>query len=74
MMLKSVLGDYLDNIKERDLDFPFLTLLPRLDFFDIHFTHGQVEFGKDFIAKRSEDGCTCLTVFICCQSGEPNPG
>jgi len=27
-----------------------------MGFYDIHFTHGTVEFGKDFIAKRIEDG------------------
>lgn len=55
-MLRNVLGDYLNNVKERDFDLPFMTLLPAMDFYDVHFTHGQVEFGKDFIAKRVEDG------------------
>ncbi|MBL8110684.1 MAG: hypothetical protein JNJ96_13555 [Anaerolineales bacterium] len=27
-----------------------------MGFYDIHYTHGQVEFGKDFIAKRDEEG------------------
>ncbi|OGO39421.1 MAG: hypothetical protein A2W35_13390 [Chloroflexi bacterium RBG_16_57_11] len=56
MMLRSVLEDYLNCIKEREFDLPFLALLPALGYFDIHFTHGQVEFGKDFIAKKNEDG------------------
>src|SRR2546430_2348838 len=27
-----------------------------MGFYDIHFTHGGVEFGKDFIAKKVDDG------------------
>ncbi len=27
-----------------------------MDFYDVHFTHGHVEFGKDFIAKKRENG------------------
>lgn len=54
-MLRNVLGDYLDNITERQFDLPFIALLASMDFYDIHFTHGQVEFGKDFIAKRIEE-------------------
>lgn len=55
-MLRNVLVDYLDTVSEREFDFPFLALLPALGFYDIHYTHGQVEFGKDFIAKRVENG------------------
>lgn len=55
-MLRNVLGDYLDSVGEREFDLPFIALLPSLGFFDIHFTHSQVEFGKDFIAKRIDDG------------------
>ena len=53
-MLKNVLDGYLDGLKgkERDFDLPFLALLPAMGFYDIHFTHGHVEFGKDFIAKK----------------------
>ena len=29
-----------------------------MGFYDIHFTHGNAEFGKDFIAKRDEGGET----------------
>jgi hypothetical protein len=57
-MLRNVLGVYLDNIKERDFDLPFATLLPALGFYDVHFTHGTTEFGKDFIAKRDENDKT----------------
>ena len=55
-MLRNVLEDYLSSIKERDLDFPLSSLLQAMRFYDIHFTHGGVEFGKDFIAKRVDDG------------------
>jgi len=55
-MLRNVLEDYLSSIKERDLDFPLSSLLQAMGFYDIHFTHGGVEFGKDFIAKRMDDG------------------
>jgi hypothetical protein len=55
-MLRSVLVNYLTNVQEREFDLPFLALLPCLGFYDVHFTHGQVEFGKDFIAKRKDDG------------------
>ena len=56
-MLRNVLADYLSNISnEREFDLPLLTLLPAMGFRDVHFTHGQAEFGKDFIAKCNEDG------------------
>ncbi len=51
-MLRNVLGDYLDRITEREFDLPLLLLLPVLGFYDVHFTHGPVEFGKDVIAKK----------------------
>lgn len=55
-MLRNVLADYLNRATERELDLPIFLLLPELGFYDVHFTHGAVEFGKDFIAKRREDG------------------
>lgn len=55
-MLRRVVEDYLGAIhRERDYDFLFMSLLSDLGFYDIHFTHGTVEFGKDFIAKLNED-------------------
>lgn len=55
-MLRNVLEDYLNNIsKERDLDYPLISLLRAMGFYDIHFTHGSSEIGKDFIAKRVID-------------------
>jgi hypothetical protein len=56
-MLRNVLEDYLIGIRdERDFDFPLASLLRAMGFYDVHFTHGGGEIGKDFIAKRVEDG------------------
>lgn len=55
-MLRDVLENYLDQLSEREFDAPFLAILRSLGFFDIHPLHGQFEFGKDFIAKREENG------------------
>jgi hypothetical protein len=56
-MLRNVLEDYLSSIKdERDFDFPLASLLRAMGFYDVHFTHGGGEIGKDFIAKKFEDG------------------
>lgn len=59
-MLRNVLEDYLNSIKdERVFDSPFLSLLPAMGFRDVHYTHGNAEFGKDFIAKWvGDDGAT----------------
>ncbi|UJR86706.1 hypothetical protein [Sandaracinus amylolyticus] len=57
-MLQNVVAAFLSDLRERDLDLPLLALLHADEFFDIHFTHGNAEFGKDFLAKRkSSDGC-----------------
>lgn len=55
-MLDAVLAAYLDSLTEREFDAPFLTLLRAMGFEEIHFTHGDAEFGKDFIAKKEVDG------------------
>ena len=55
-MLRNVLEDYLSSIKERDFDYPLTVLLHAMGFYDIHLTDGGSEIGKDFIAKRIEDG------------------
>jgi hypothetical protein len=53
-VLRNVLEDYLKSIKdERLFDPPFLSLLPAMGFSDVRHTHGGAEFGKDFIAKRT---------------------
>lgn len=68
-MLRNVLEDYLDSIIERDFDYPILSLLQAMGFFDIHFTHGSVEFGKDFIAKKY-DGDTLFQYAIQSKKGD----
>ena len=56
-MLRNVLNDYLSSIRdERDFDFPLASLLSAMGFYDIHFTHGRTEIGKDFIAKKQQNG------------------
>lgn len=56
-MLRNVLEDYLSSIKdEREFDYPLSSLLQAMGFYDIHLTHGKTEFGKDFIAKKVDDG------------------
>jgi hypothetical protein len=55
-MLRNALEDYLNSIIERDFDYPLTSLLQAKGFYDIHFTHGRNEIGKDFIAKKLENG------------------
>ncbi len=55
-MLTDAIGSYLDSLTEREFDAPFMALLRLQGFTDLHFLHGAFEFGKDFIAKRVEDG------------------
>ncbi|HET9684588.1 MAG TPA: hypothetical protein VFP15_10820 [Gemmatimonadaceae bacterium] len=53
-MLAAAFANWISQLTERDFDAPFTELLRSLGFYDIHFTHGAYEFGKDFIAKRDE--------------------
>ncbi|MGB7209779.1 MAG: hypothetical protein WBD27_14035 [Pyrinomonadaceae bacterium] len=65
-MIENVLGNYLDSLdgKEREFDAPFMALLRANGYNNIHFTHGQYEFGKDFIANGlDENGTRCQFVF-----------
>jgi hypothetical protein len=55
-MLRNVLEDYLSSVKEREFYYPLTALLHAMGFYDIHITDGGSEVGKDFIAKRVEDG------------------
>ena len=57
-MLRNVIEDYLSLIKEVQFFLPFFQLLEAKGFFDIHLIHGSTEFGKDFIAKFSNDEVT----------------
>jgi len=53
-MLAAAFANWISQLSERDFDAPFTELLSSLGFYDIHFTHGGYEFGKDFIAKCNE--------------------
>jgi hypothetical protein len=55
-LLADAIGNYLDSLTEREFDAPFMALLRLKGFTDVHLLHGAFEFGKDFIAKRIEDG------------------
>jgi len=64
-MLADLVGSYLDSLdgREREFDAPFMALLRAHGYYDIRFTHGKVEYGKDFLAKRDEDGVRYQYVF-----------
>jgi hypothetical protein len=53
-MLRAVVENFLRSLTEREFDAPLLAILSSQGFFDIHFIHGQFEFGKDVIAKRKD--------------------
>jgi Restriction endonuclease len=57
-MLRNVLEDYFDSVLERKFYYPLTALLQAMGFYDIHITDGGSEFGKDFVAKKVEDGTT----------------
>ena len=52
-MLDDAIDAYLKSVTERAFDEPLLALLRTEGYSDVHRTHGGVEFGKDFIAKRN---------------------
>ena len=62
-MIRNVIENYLTSLKELPFFLPFHQLLEANGFFDIHLTHSQVEFGKDFIAKKTENGTTIQYLF-----------
>lgn len=63
-ILESAISEFLDRLPtERHFDAPFMALLRLHGYYDIHFLHGPVEFGKDFIAKRVESGRTLQYTF-----------
>lgn len=53
-MLGAVVEHFLDHVSEREFDAPFIALLLKLGFREVHYLHGQYEFGKDFIARATE--------------------
>ena len=62
-MIEDVIGNYLDTLQEREFDAPFMALLRARGFWDIHFTHGSAEFGKDFVAKGMDNSEVCQFAF-----------
>ena len=55
-MLDDVVANYLETLSELDFFDAFQAILRANGFYDISRTHGSAEFGRDFIAKRSEKG------------------
>ena len=55
-MLENAIVTWLESLSERGLDQPLLALLRAQGFHDVHLVHGASEFGRDFIAKRSDNG------------------
>jgi len=62
-MLRRVVEDYLESIKEVQFFLPFSSLLLLKGYFDVHIIHGSTEFGKDIIAKKVEAGGPVQYVF-----------
>ncbi|MFN2468892.1 MAG: restriction endonuclease [Gaiellaceae bacterium] len=52
-MLDDAVAAFLDTVGERAFDEPFMAMLRAEGFTDVRLVHGQVEFGKDVIAKRN---------------------
>jgi len=51
-LIRNVVDDYLHSVTERDFYYLLQFLLESNGYDDIHFTHGNVEMGKDFICKK----------------------
>ena len=62
-MLRRVVEDYLESIKEVQFLLPFSALLLLKGFYDVHITHSSSEFGKDIIAKKVEENSSVQYVF-----------
>lgn len=62
-MIDAVVANFIDSVGEREFDAAFMALLRSRGFYDIHFTHGNYEFGKDFIAKLREQDVERQYVF-----------
>lgn len=62
-MLRRVVEDYLESIKEVQFFLPFSSLLLLKGFYDVHIIHSSSEFGKDIIAKKDEDDSSVQYVF-----------
>ena len=62
-MIDAIVASFVDSVSEREFDAAFMALLRARGYYDIHFTHGSYEFGKDFIAKIVDQGTECQYVF-----------
>lgn len=62
-MLRRVVEDYLESIREVQFFLPFASLLMLKGYFDVHIVHGPTEFGKDIIAKKTEGEVTSQIIF-----------
>lgn len=71
MFLADAVAAYVESLTERELDAPLIALLGRLGFDNVHLVHGAYEFGKDFVAQRTEDG---VRYQYCLQSKAGNLG
>ena len=60
-MLGAVVEHFLDRVSEREFAAPHRLL--KLGFHEVHYLHGQYEFGKDFIARATDDGREIQYVF-----------
>lgn len=62
-MLRRVVEDYLESIREVQFFLPFSYLLLLKGYYDVHIVHGATEFGKDIIAKKAEGGIPVQFLF-----------
>lgn len=62
-MLRRVVENYLESIKEVQFFLPFSYLLSLKGYYDVHIIHGSTEFGKDMIAKKIEDDVPVQCLF-----------
>jgi hypothetical protein len=54
-LLDDAVAAYLDAVGEREFDEPLLALIRSRGYTDVHLTHGAREFGKDVVAKLSDE-------------------
>ena len=72
-MLRKVIEDYLESIKEIQFFLPFSYLLQLKGYYDVHIIHSSSEFGKDIIAKRLDEGIPVQYAFQL-KAGDVNLG
>jgi hypothetical protein len=68
----ATLEHFLDHVSEPEFDAPFIALLLKLGFGDVHYLHGQYEFRKDF-ARAIESGRQVQYIFQS-KAGDLNQG